>query len=87
MRRLFEQLCRHDAAAWQRALDAVAPTTHEIDRNATRIWFAFWPLDLFRALESAEDSQALARKLGLMGRWRLAHQIDESHRFLYAHRY
>lgn len=87
MRRLYEQLCRHDAAAWQRALDAIAPAIREIDRNATRIWFAFWPLDLALVLQSAEDSSALARKLGLMGRWRLADQIDESHRFLYAHRF
>jgi ferredoxin len=87
MRPLYEQLCRHDAAAWQRALDAIVPETPEIDRNATRIWFAFWPLDLFRALEQSDDPVALARKLGLMGRWRLSEQIDESHRFLYAHRY
>lgn len=87
MRHLYEQLRQHDSAAWQRALDAVVPTIHEIDRNATRIWFAFWPLDLCRALEAADDPSALGRKFGLMGNWRLADQIDQSHRFLYAHRY
>ena len=85
--RLYEQLRRFDAAAWQRGVDAIAASIHEIDRTATRIWFAFWPLDLFLTLESAADPAAMARKLGLMGRWRLADQIDESHRFLYAHRY
>ena len=87
MKRLYEQLCQYDAGEWARAVDAIAPTIHEIDRNATRIWFAFWPLDLYLSLAAAPDPGVLARKLGLMGRWRLADQIDESHRFLYAHRY
>jgi ferredoxin len=87
MKPLYGQLCRYDAAAWQRALDTIGSSIHEIDRNATRVWFAFWPLDLFLALEAAADPEALARKMGLMGRWRLSEQIDESHRFLYAHRY
>ena len=32
-------------------VDVITPTIHEIDRNATRIWFAFWPLDLHLALD------------------------------------
>lgn len=87
MRRLYEQLCGYGPADWTRTVDAVAPTIHEIDRNATRIWFAFWPLDLYLAAASTQDPAVQARKLGLMGRWRLADQIDESHRFLFAHRY
>ena len=87
MHRLHAQLCRYDSEDWQRALEAISPDIHEIDRNATRIWFTFWPLDLFLALEAAEDLVVLARKLGLMGRWRLADQVDESHRFFFAHRY
>jgi ferredoxin len=93
---LYDQLCRHDAAAWRSAIDAIAPDIHEVDRAATRIWFAFWPLELHLALyqgPGAERSNGpappadIARGLGLMGRWRLAEQVDESHRFLYAHRY
>jgi ferredoxin len=42
---------------------------------------------LYLTLASAHDPAARARTLGLMGRWRLAEQIDESHRFLFAHRY
>jgi ferredoxin len=87
MHQLFDQLGRFGREDWERAVDAIAPDIHEIDRNATRIWFAFWPLDLHVALASAADPAALARRLGLMGRYRLADQIDESHRFLYAHRY
>ena len=87
MKRLHTDLCQYDSAAWRRALDAVLPVMHEIDRTATRIWFAFYPLDLYLALESAADPAQQARKFGLMGRWRLADQVDESHRFLFAHRY
>lgn len=84
---LFAALARHDPEAWRRTLDALEPQIHAIDRNATRIWFAFYPLGLHLALEAAPDRPALERKLGLMGRWRLADQIGSSHRFLYAHRY
>jgi ferredoxin len=84
----FEKfLDRHDAAAWSAALDALLPSIHEVDRNATRIWFAFFPLPLARALERADDPAALAQKLLLQGKYRLADQIDTSHTFLYGHRF
>jgi ferredoxin len=84
---LFARLSRYSPAAWLRAVDALADEIHPIDLNATRIWFAFYPLELHLALETAADSSALARTLGLMGRWRLADQVETSHRFFYAHRY
>ncbi|HUF48738.1 MAG TPA: 2Fe-2S iron-sulfur cluster-binding protein [Vicinamibacterales bacterium] len=84
---LHEHLATFDAAAWRRAVEALAPSIHEIDRTATRIWFHFFPLDLFRRLEDAPDEDAMVRKLGLMGNWRLREQVDVSHRFLFAHRY
>jgi ferredoxin len=87
MIRLYSQLRRYDAASWQKALEAIAPLIHEVDRDATRVWFAFWPLDLCVAFESTTEHAALARKFRLMGRWRLADQIDESHRFLFGHGY
>lgn len=84
----FERfLDRQDEAAWSAALDALAPSIHEVDRNATRIWFAFFPLALARALERADDADALAQKLLLQGKYRLADQIDSSHAFLYGHRF
>ncbi|MCA1815088.1 MAG: (2Fe-2S)-binding protein [Acidobacteria bacterium] len=84
----FENFIRgQDEAAWSRALDALLPSIHEVDRNATRIWFAFFPLALARALEQADDPDELARKLLLQGDYRLDAQIDASHRFLYGHRY
>jgi ferredoxin len=87
---LYQHLCQYDAAAWRAALNAITPDIAEIDRNATRIWFAFYPLELHTALEAAEargDLPDTQRKLGLMGRWRLADQVDSSHRFLFAHRH
>jgi ferredoxin len=87
MQRLHEHLCRFDAAEWVRTVDTMAVNITEIDRNATRIWFGFYPLNLQLALDAAEDKPAVVRKLGLMGRWGLADTIDTSHRFLYAHRF
>jgi ferredoxin len=87
MDRLYAQLCRYDPAAWRAALSTLSPSIHEIDRTATRIWLAFFPLELHQILDSAEFDGDKVRRLGLMGRWRLSDQVDSSHRFLYAHRY
>lgn len=84
---LYTRLCRFDSDSWRRAVDTLSAEIHPIDREATRIWFAFYPLDLHLALEAAADPAEAARRLGLMGKWRLADQIGESHRFLFAHRY
>lgn len=84
---LFTQLCRYDAPEWQRAVDTLSAEMHPIDRNATRIWFAFFPLPLHLALEAAADPAEAAKRLGLMGHWRLSDQISSSHRFLFSHRY
>ena len=87
MSALFDHLAAYDAAAWRRAVETLSAESHPVDRNATRIWFAFFPLELHEALTTATDPEATVRKFGLMGSWRLADQIDASHRFFYAHRY
>lgn len=85
---LFEAfLNQHDAEAWAATLTALLRSIHEVDKNATRIWFAFYPLGLFRALDKAEDADRLARQLLLQGNYHLKDQIDSSHQFLYGHRY
>jgi ferredoxin len=84
----FERfLDAHDEAAWARVVQELLPAIHEVDRNATQIWFAFFPLALQRALAAADDKAELARKLLLQGRYELKDQIDTSHTFLYGHRY
>src|ERR1700704_1948241 len=84
----FERfLDRHDEETWSATIAALAGTIHEVDRNATQIWFSFYPLSLFRALAEAEDPEQLAQELLLQGNYRLQSQIDSSHQFLYGHRF
>lgn len=87
MRELFLAfLAQHDDGSWLRALDRSESAMHPVDREATRIWFHFYPLALQQAMERP-DAADLARRMTLAGRWRLADQIDTSHSFLYAHQY
>ncbi len=74
-------------SAWTIAITDLLDEIHEVDRNAVQIWFRFYPLELFRMLETVEDKSGLAIKLDLQGKYLLADQIDESHKFLYGHRY
>jgi ferredoxin len=60
---------------------------HEVDRNATQIWFAFYPLPLFRALQQSDAREKLAAQLLLQGTYELKDQVDSSHAFLYGHRF
>lgn len=80
-------LFEHDEAAWAAALAELLPSVHEVDRNATQIWFKFYPLSLWRALDEAEDKEELARRLLLQGDYKLEDQVDASHKFLYGHRF
>ena len=51
-------------------------STHEVDRNATQIWFGFYPLSLFQALSESEDREKLTQQLLLQGDYDLKDQID-----------
>jgi ferredoxin len=85
---VFEKfLRRHDETAWARALESLLPSVHEVDRNATSIWFAFFPLALARAFAQSDEPEKLAGRLLMQGSYRLSDQIDSSHAFLYGHRY
>jgi ferredoxin len=80
-------LKQHDEEAWSGTLTTLLRSIHEVDRNATQIWFSFYPLSLFEVLERAEDPAKLEQQLLLQGNYRLRDQIDSSHAFLYGHRY
>src|SRR6185295_15088992 len=80
-------LKQHDEEAWSATLTTLLRSIHEVDRNATQIWFAFYPLSLFQALEQAEDPEKLVQQLLMQGNYRLQDQIDSSHTFLYGHRF
>jgi len=84
----FEQfLNQHDEESWAAALTTLLRSVHEVDKNATQIWFSFFPLSLWRAFEAAEDPELLAAQLLMRGVYPLREQIDSSHTFLYGHRY
>jgi ferredoxin len=84
----FERfLARQSEEAWAATLTTLLRSIHEVDKNATQIWFAFYPLSLFKALQEAADKEELAKQLLMQGHYELKDQIDSSHRFLYGHRY
>ena len=72
---------------WLSAVEELAPAIHEVDRAATQVWFRFYPLELFRFLENAEDKAAVIQKTVIQGNYELKEQIDSSHYFLYGHRF
>jgi len=85
---VFENFLQgQDEKAWAGALENLLPAIHEVDRNATAIWFAFFPPALARAFEQTDDPDLLAQQLLIQGKHRLTDQVDSSHAFLYGHRY
>ena len=72
---------------WLAAIEKLVPAIHDVDKNAVQIWFRFYPLELFRYLQNAEDKERAAQKFVLQGDYELKNQIDSSHKFLYAHRF
>ena len=84
----FESFLRqHDEESWSATLTTLLRSMHEVDRNATQIWFSFYPLSLFQALEQSDDPHTLEQRLLMQGTYYLKDQIDSSHTFLYGHRY
>ncbi|OYT73824.1 MAG: hypothetical protein CFK52_00235 [Chloracidobacterium sp. CP2_5A] len=81
----IEFLRRHDDQDWADIVASLAPDVHEADRNALRVWFAFYPVKLFRIL--MEDEARARRDCLLGGRYRLSDHIHTSHRFFYGHRF
>ena len=84
---LESYLSKFSEADWLAAVEEILPAIHEVDRNATQIWFRFFPLELFRYLEAAEDREKAIQKFVMQGEFELKNQIDSSHKFLYGHRF
>jgi ferredoxin len=72
---------------WLTLLNELQSEIHKVDRNATQIWFRFYPLELFRFLAAAEDKEKAQQKFVMQGNFELKNQIDSSHKFLYGHRF
>lgn len=84
----FEKfLNEHDEESWSATLTTLLRSIDEVDRNATQIWFAFYPLALHNAIKSSSDPQKLMQQLLMQGTYDLKKQIDSSHKFLFGHRY
>src|SRR5437899_6015314 len=79
-------LNRFSESNWLDTVDSLSSGIHPVDRNATQIWFRFFPLKFRRFIENEHDEADLRRSLGLLGDYDLAKQIDSSHRFLYGNR-
>lgn len=80
-------LNQHDEEGWLAAVTTLLRSIHEVDKAATQIWFSFYPLSLFTALQQAANPEKLAHELLLQGDYYLKNQIDSSHKFIYGHRY
>ncbi|HEY8562202.1 MAG TPA: 2Fe-2S iron-sulfur cluster-binding protein [Pyrinomonadaceae bacterium] len=80
-------LSKFSEAEWLAAVEKLLPAIHEVDKNATQIWFRFYPLELFRFLQTADDRAKAIQKFVMQGDFELKNQIDSSHKFLYGHRY
>jgi ferredoxin len=76
-------LNQQNDADWAKIIDDLP--IHPVDRQATRIWFAFFPFKLQRAL--ATNPEEIAKQLLLKGKYLLTDQVDSSAEFLYGHRY
>lgn len=76
-----------DEKTWLAALTDLLAEIHAVDRNGVQIWFRFYPLELFRTLQAAENRDELVQKFVLQGDYELKNQIDSSHKFLYGHRF
>jgi len=80
-------LDQRDDADWKKIVNELQSAIHPVDRRATRVWFAFFPVKLHRALAHSADPEETAKRLLLKGRYRLADQVDSSAEFMYGHRY
>lgn len=80
-------LSKFTGADWLATVESLLPSIHEVDRNAVQIWFRFYPVDLKRHLDAAENRDEAIHGFALQGDFDLTDQIDTSHHFLYGHRY
>lgn len=71
---------------WQSTIESLLESIHEVDRNAVRIWFRFYPLSLYKFLEASGPDEA-KQGLAMQGEFGLDGHIDTSHNFLYGSRY
>ena len=84
---LTDYLSTFSESDWLTTVDELLPCVHDVDKDALQIWFRFYPLDLKRFLDAAEDREATELRVALLGDFGLDGKIDSSHYFLYGHRH
>ena len=85
---VFESyLSQLEESVWAESLTRILPRIHPVDSEATRIWFAFWPLKLRLALDRSPDPAQVFKDFQLDGKPRLEEQIDASVAFLFGSSY
>ena len=55
MTNLETQLSKFTEADWLAAVEEMQECVHAVDRDALRIWFRFYPLDLRKYIAEADD--------------------------------
>ena len=80
-------LAQHDERSWCQALDILLPLIHPVDQDATRVWFAFWPLHLYQVIQQSDNLDQTAQELEIKGRYLLEEQLDSSLGFLVGSQY
>lgn len=82
-----DHLSKFTEADWLAAVEELLPCIHDVDRNATQVWFRFYPLELKRFIDTAENREEALAGIVMQGEFDLKDQIATSHHFLYGHRY
>ncbi len=82
-------LHEYSPSDWVSGVETLAAAdVHPVDRDALRIWSAFFPLALADRFAASGDVPGVVRHLRIDGNARLVDgQIDTSHAFLYGQRY
>lgn len=82
-----QYLQQFDEPDWHETLARLQDEIHPVDRNATRIWFGFWPMKLRLGLQQASDPLQQAKEWLLYGEYELDKALDSSVNFLYGSRW
>jgi hypothetical protein len=86
-KKLESYLTQFSESDWSATIKELLTCIHEVDKNATQIWFRFFPLSLKRYIDTAEDRDEAIRRLSIQGDFELKNQVDICHSFLYGHRF
>ena len=82
-----EYLGEKNEQVWFETLNLIYSDIHQVDRDATKIWFSFWPLKLAQGLDKAKNLENTFKKFQLDGNPLLREQIDESVKYLFGARF